>query len=129
MLVNKVDETEWVKMICWLEKYNNDFDKFFCVGSGGNINKLAKIYGCYEDRTLSYSKLEKGYQQIVDTSLTDRIEKMGMRPDRADVIEPAAKIFLTIMKTIKAETIYVPKIGLSDGLIYRMYDESLKVKD
>ena len=51
---------------------------------------------------------------------------MGMRPDRADVIEPAAKIFLTIMKNIKAKAIYVPKIGLSDGLIYMMYNESMK---
>ena len=126
MLCNKVKESEWHKMKTWLKTFNEDFDKFLCVGSGGNINKLAKIYGCYEDNTLSYSNLETGYLQIASTSLADRIEKMGMRPDRADVIEPAAKIFLTIMKNIKAKAIYVPKIGLSDGLIYMMYNESMK---
>ena len=126
MLCNKVDEAEWGRMSEWLKTYKADFDKFFCIGSGGNINKLAKIYGCYEDRTLAYKNLEKGYLEIAVTPLTERIEKMGMRPDRADVIEPAAKIFLTIMKTIKAKAIYVPKIGLSDGLIYMMYNESLK---
>ena len=125
MLCNKVEKSEWAKMKNWLITFSGDFDKFLCIGSGGNINKLAKIYGKYEDRTLSYTKLEKGYKQIVATPVLERIEKMGMRPDRADVIEPAAKIFLTIMKTINASSIYVPKIGLSDGLIYMMYNNNL----
>lgn len=126
MLCNKVESDEWLKMKSWLSSFNNDFKKIYCIGSGGNINKLAKIYGNYNDKTLTYTDLERGYNHIVKTPIIERIEKMGMRPDRADVIEPAAKIFLTIMDTINARAIYVPKVGLADGLIHQMYTEYIK---
>ena len=121
MLYGKDESAEWERLKNWLEKYSNISGELICVGSGGNINKLAKIYGNYEQRILSYKNLEKGHIEIVNTPLIERIEKMGMRPDRADVIEPAAKIFLFIMKHIQAKAIYVPKIGLSDGIVKAMY--------
>lgn len=121
MLCGKDEPSEWERLKSWLENYNHISDELICVGSGGNINKLAKIYGNYEQRILSYKNLEKGYAEIVNTPLKDRIEKMGMRPDRADVIEPAARIFMYIMKNINAQAIYVPKIGLADGIIHEVY--------
>ncbi len=121
MLYGKDEPSEWERMKTWLEKHLYISKELICVGSGGNINKLAKIYGNYEQRLLSYKNLEKGYYEIAHTPLNDRIEKMGMRPDRADVIEPAAKIFMQIMKNIQAQIIYVPKIGLADGIIHEVY--------
>jgi len=129
MLCHKDEEIEWIKMKTWLNRYEADFNTFYCVGSGGNINKLEKIYGNYEEKTLSYKNLERGYNNIIETSMADRIKVMGMRPDRADVIEPAAKIFLTIMDTIKAQAIFVPKVGLADGLIHQLYYEYINTID
>lgn len=121
MLCGKDEPLEWERLKNWLQNYIHLSQELICVGSGGNINKLAKIYGNYEQRILSYKNLEKGFIEIVNTPLKDRIEKMGMRPDRADVIEPAAKIFMYIMKNIQAHAIYVPKIGLADGIIHEVY--------
>ena len=70
---------------------------------------------------MSLSGLEHGYKKLRKMSLQQRIEEMGMRPDRADVIIPAAEIFLSIMKTIKSDFIFVPRIGLSDGIVYSVY--------
>ncbi len=125
MLLKKDEPTEWERMKSWLSYYGSKIENLICIGSGGNINKLAKIYGDYEERLLTYKNLLKAYQQIKETSIIDRIEKMGMRPDRADVIEPASEIFIAIMQAINAKTIYVPKIGLPDGLIHEMYNEEM----
>ncbi|NVO02166.1 MAG: exopolyphosphatase [Bacteroidetes bacterium] len=129
LLNNKVEETEWENMKSWLKKYKNDFGKVFLIGSGGNINKLAKIYGDNISNTLNYSVIKKAYSHLNKFTLNERIEVLGMRPDRADVILPAATIFINIMKWSKAESIYVPKIGLADGLIHKLfreYKESIK---
>jgi len=122
ILFNKDEAREWLRMNDFLLKLKADFPGLCCIGSGGNINKLAKIYGHYQSHTISYKQLLKGYEQIRKTPLKERIEKMGMRPDRADVIEPAAQIFIKIAETIGIDTIYVPKIGLIDGLIHLLYE-------
>jgi len=121
-LLNKnTSEAEWNKLGDWLKTFKNDFGKIYLIGSGGNINKLSKLYSTRRDNSLSYTNLKQGYKHLSKLSLRQRIEEMGMRPDRADVIIPAAEIFLFIMKTIKADSIFVPRIGLSDGLIYTVY--------
>ena len=121
LLGDKVHEDEWLRMKVWFNKYKKDFGKIYLVGSGGNINKLSKLYSTQPDSSLSFPNLRQGYKKLFNMTLQQRIEEMGMRPDRADVIIPASEIFLTIMKTIKADFIFVPRIGLSDGLIYTVY--------
>jgi exopolyphosphatase/guanosine-5'-triphosphate,3'-diphosphate pyrophosphatase len=121
ILGDKVNEGEWERLINWLKKFKKDFGKIYIVGSGGNINKLSKLYSTQPDCSLSFPNLKQGYKKLNSMTLQQRIEEMGMRPDRADVIIPAAEIFLTIMKTIKSNFIFVPRIGLSDGLIYTVY--------
>jgi exopolyphosphatase/guanosine-5'-triphosphate,3'-diphosphate pyrophosphatase len=123
LLNNKVEEIEWENMKIWLKKYKNDFEKIFLIGSGGNINKISKIYGNNVSNTLTYKDLKKAYSHLNEYTLTERIEVLGMRPDRADVILPAASIFISIMKWAKIDSIYVPKIGLADGLIHKLYSE------
>jgi exopolyphosphatase / guanosine-5'-triphosphate,3'-diphosphate pyrophosphatase len=121
MLGDKVDEAEWIRLKEWLKKYKKDFGKIYIVGSGGNINKLSKLYSTQPDSSLSFPNLRQGYKKLFNMTLQQRIEEMGMRPDRADVIIPAAEIFLSIMKTTKSDFVFVPRIGLTDGLIYTVY--------
>jgi len=121
MLGDKVDEAEWVRMKEWFKNFRKDFGKIYIVGSGGNINKLSKLYSTQPDSSLSFPNLRQGYKKLFNMTLQQRIEEMGMRPDRADVIIPAAEIFLSIMKTTKSDFVFVPRIGLTDGLIYTVY--------
>ncbi len=125
-LKNKIDEKEWAKMQDWLLEFKKDFGKIYLVGSGGNINKITKMYGNRDAFMIEKEELMKAYEQLSKLTLADRIEMLGLRPDRADVIVPAAIIFIKIMTWIRTEVVYVPKIGLADGLIYKGYYEYLK---
>ncbi len=122
MLNKNNNNNEWGDLKKWLKDFKKDFGKIYCIGSGGNINKINKLYGTKPDDIVTYKNIQNGYNQIRKLSIDKRIEDLGMRPDRADVIVPAAQIFLTIMKWAKVDFIYVPKIGLSDGLIHVLYN-------
>ncbi|MFZ4398941.1 MAG: Ppx/GppA family phosphatase [Bacteroidales bacterium] len=126
ILNKKVEEASWEDMKAWLASFKNDFGRINCIGTGGNINRLTKLYGDQIENTLSFAQLKFAYKQLKAIPLQERIEKMGMRPDRADVIVPAAKIFQTIMKAAGIESIIAPKVGLADGLIYRLYEQYVK---
>jgi exopolyphosphatase/guanosine-5'-triphosphate,3'-diphosphate pyrophosphatase len=123
ILSKKMDKKEWGRLGKWLEKFKGYFGGLNLVGSGGNINKINKLYGDPFHYTLSFDNLSYAYKFLKSFSLMERIEKLGLRPDRADVIVPAAKIFIYIMKIIKSNSILVPKIGLADGLIYQLYEK------
>lgn len=126
-LLNKqVRKKEWEKMAKWLDVFKSDFGKIFCIGSGGNINKLTKLYGRIPENILSYDNLEYALSHLDRFTVKERIELMGLRPDRADVIVPAGLIFKFILAHIKSDFIYVPKIGLSDGLVINLYNEYKK---
>jgi len=123
LLNNQVEDKEWKVMSKWLNKYKKDFKKIYCIGSGGNINKLNKLYGRIPENILPFSNLEYGIEQLKRFTNEERIEQMGLRPDRADVIIPAATVFKAILGQIGAKHIYVPKVGLSDGLVINLYNE------
>lgn len=129
LLSKKVPDGEWGKLEKWLTNFKNDFGRINVIGSGGNINKIAKIYGNPENKTISFTKLEYAYKHLKSFTLQERIKLLGMRPDRADVIVPAANVFLFICRIIKAEDILVPKIGLADGLVYKLYENHLHKKE
>lgn len=128
LLNKKVDDKEWEKLDKWLNKFKTAFGHINIVGSGGNINKLNKLYGDPVHLVLTYEKLKQAHKYLKGFTLDERINKLGLRPDRADVIVPAARIFLFVMKTIYAETILVPKIGLVDGLVYQLYQNQKKAE-
>lgn len=128
LLSGKVPDSEWKAMKAWLMQFENDFGMINIIGSGGNINKIAKIYGKPDEMNLSLENLEYAASHLNSFDLEGRIETLGLRPDRADVIVPATDVFLFITRTIKANSVYVPKIGLADGLIYQMFDKSLSKK-
>ncbi len=126
LLNKKVEDHEWDDMHEWLKGFRSDFGRINCVGTGGNINRLVKLYGNATDNSMTFTQLRYAYKTLKGIPLKDRIEKMGLRPDRADVIVPAAKIYLEIMKAANLETIIAPRVGLADGLIYKMYDKYKK---
>ncbi len=96
------------------------------IGSGGNIIKLQKLADEGNEGYFSRSALKDILHTLEEYSYDDRMRKFGLNPDRADVIVPAAEIFLFIMKHADIKNIIVPKMGLSDGIIHYMYDEYLK---
>lgn len=129
LLDEKLDKDIWNKIFKWLDQYKNYFGQINCLGTGGNINKYTKLYGDNEAKTLSYTALKKGYKELKNISANDRAEKYGLRPDRADVIVPAGKIYIEIMKHIQASAIFVPRVGLVDGLVLGLFEKSqLKTK-
>lgn len=127
MLLNKVEKDEWEYMKEWIKKTTVGTRPLHAIGSGGNINKIFKMTK-KENKNLSYSKLKGIHDMLNSYTLEERIDVLGLKPDRADVIVHASKIFISIMKSADIEDIYVPQIGLSDGIIHDLYDRSKIVK-
>ncbi|NTW23150.1 MAG: exopolyphosphatase [Lentimicrobium sp.] len=123
LLADKVEETEWEVMRKWLNQFKADFGRMNCIGSGGNINKITKMYGYPINNMVNFDQLQYAYKQLNSMPLDLRIERMGLRPDRADVIVPAARIFIKILKWTDINVIIAPKIGLADGLVLLQYKE------
>jgi exopolyphosphatase/guanosine-5'-triphosphate,3'-diphosphate pyrophosphatase len=93
------------------------------IGSGGNINKVFSLSKKKEGKPLSIDLLKDYYKELSAVSLEDRIKVYKLREDRADVIVPALQIYINIMRWADISDIYVPKIGLADGLIQSLYEE------
>ena len=109
----------------WIESNTKDIKKIALIGSGGNINKLYKMSGRTIGKPISYIYLNAQYQFLKQMSYKERISELSLNPDRADVIIPATKIYLSAMKWSGARKIFVPKIGLSDGIIKSLYFNKL----
>ncbi|SEB81288.1 exopolyphosphatase / guanosine-5'-triphosphate,3'-diphosphate pyrophosphatase [Tenacibaculum sp. MAR_2009_124] len=109
----------------WIEENTEDYKRISLIGSGGNINKLFKMSGRELGKPISYIYLNAQYQFLKKMSYRERISELGLNPDRADVIIPATKIYLSAMKWSGARKIFVPKIGLSDGIIKSLYFNKL----
>ena len=96
------------------------------IGTGGNINKLFKLSEEKDGMPLSYVKLKTLFGYLNSFSLKDRINILGLNQDRADVIIPACEIFLTIMKWASIKHVYVPKVGMVDGIIQVLIEKNFK---
>lgn len=121
LLNHLVDEAKWAEMSDWIQLQTNEYPKITVIGSGGNINKIIKMNGKKSRKSLSYLNLLNFYKMLDELSYDERVVKLGLNPDRADVIIPALKIYMRAMKWSKAEHIIVPSIGLSDGIIKTLY--------
>ncbi len=127
LLNNGVSKEEWSKMEQWLGQYKSLYRKLHLVGSGGNINKIKKLYGDENDGFVTFDRIMKAYKQLKKISVEERISSLNLRPDRADVIVPATEIFLSIQKVINVEKIFIPRIGLTDGIVYSLYHNQHEV--
>ena len=125
LLNNIVEEDTWIKLEHWIKKSTKDYDRIELIGSGGNINKIFKISGKDIGKPLTYFYLTSYYKMLQNYSYEERITKLKLNQDRADVIIPATRIYLSAMKWSGAKDIYVPKIGLSDGIIKSIYHETV----
>ena len=121
LLNETTDPEEWTRLNDWLMLFKEHFGKIECVGSGGNINKITKVFGNKEKRIITLKQLKEAHKNLSEVSISERMRIYNMRADRADVIVPASEIFLKIIKTIETDYIVAPKIGLADGLIINMY--------
>lgn len=121
LLNEMVDDTIWHEIEQWIKMHTKPFDNVILIGSGGNINKLFKMSGKQQEKPLSYMYVTKRYNFLNSLSYEQRVSELGLNPDRADVIVLATKIYMNAMKWSGAKKIFVPKIGLSDGIIKAMY--------
>jgi exopolyphosphatase / guanosine-5'-triphosphate,3'-diphosphate pyrophosphatase len=121
LLNEMVNEVVWQEIEKWIKTNTKDLDNVILIGSGGNINKIFKMSEKHQDQPLTYLYLNSQYQYLNSLTYEQRIAELGLNTDRADVIIPATKIYLNAMKWSGATKIYVPKIGLSDGIIKAMY--------
>ena len=116
ILNDMISTPMWEELHRWLEETLQG-QAIQIIGSGGNINKVAKISRKDPNKPLSFDYLNNYYKILKSYTYEERIIELDLNPDRADVIIPAMKIFTSIMKWSKAKHIYVPKIGLADGII------------
>jgi exopolyphosphatase/guanosine-5'-triphosphate,3'-diphosphate pyrophosphatase len=122
LLNNTVSKEQWNEFKDKVKKETEHFHPLTAIGSGGNINKIFKMIRKKDNKPVFYSRLKEFYDHLNSFTLEERITVLNLNPDRADVIVPAAKIFLTVMKCARIEKIIVPQIGLTDGLIHLLYE-------
>ena len=121
MLNSKVEQVTLDEAESWVRRHTLMHERIYLLGTGGNINKLHKIANINDNRPLSYLTLNTLYNQLDALTYEERIVDLGLNPDRSDVILLAAKLFIKILNWSGAKDIYVPKVGLSDGMIRELY--------
>ncbi|MBK9480176.1 MAG: ethanolamine ammonia-lyase reactivating factor EutA [Bacteroidetes bacterium] len=128
LLHDKVSKEHWSDFKETVRNITKNYRPLKAIGSGGNINKLYKTLKKKEGKSLQYDKIKEYSEYLSTFSLDERIVKLGLNPDRADVILPASKIFLSVMKNAGIDEIIVPQIGLSDGIIHLLYEKHINEK-
>lgn len=123
LLHNKVTEEQWDHMKWYIKTYTRGHYPIEAIGTGGNINKIFSISKRKEGKPLTLELLKDYYKELSNTTVEDRKHLYQFRDDRADVIVPALQIYTSIMRWAEADEIYVPRIGLADGLIKMQYQE------
>ena len=123
LLKNMVTEKEWDEMKDTIRAVTKGHKEVVAIGSGGNINKIFSMSKRKDGKPLNLELLRDYYKELSSVTLADRITKYNLREDRADVIVPALLIYVNTMRWAGAAEIYVPKIGLADGLIRHLWDE------
>jgi exopolyphosphatase/guanosine-5'-triphosphate,3'-diphosphate pyrophosphatase len=123
LLENQVGSESWMALKTWLKQETANFSAMVAIGSGGNINKLSRLAECKGNAPLTRSKLDQVYSALRELSMDERIFELGLRPDRADVIVPAAEIYLNVTRWAGISHIYVPEAGLADGIVRLLYEK------
>lgn len=122
ILKNQVSDDQWNIMKADIRKLvKNKIGKMVAIGSGGNINKVFSLSKRKEDKPLYLDTLKDYYKELSSVTVAERIRLYKLKEDRADVIVPALLIYINVLKWAEIEEIYVPKIGLADGLIRNLY--------
>ena len=123
LLKNQVSESQWDEMKEFIKERTKGYHHVTAIGSGGNINKIFSLSKRKEGKPLQLDLLRDYFKEFSNLSMGQRMSLYHLREDRADVIVPALLIYINTMRWTDAEEIYVPKIGLADGLIHTLYEE------
>jgi len=124
ILDNQDKDETWAEMKDWVKNVAQSYKNLSGIGTGGNINKLYKMAEVKDGSPLTFTKLRELYSYLNSFSLKDRINVLGLNQDRADVIIPASEIYLTVMKWGGVKQIFVPRVGLVDGIIQLLIDKN-----
>jgi len=124
MLDNQDTDESWNEMKEFIKESTRPFKLISGIGTGGNINKLYKLAEEKDNAPLTYAKLKTLYNYLSSFSLKDRINVLGLNQDRADVIIPACEIYMTVLKCANIKNMYVPTVGLVDGIIQTLIDKN-----
>ena len=125
ILDNQDKDETWEEMKEFLRVHTKHFKNLSGIGTGGNINKLYKLAEEKDDSPMSFAKLKGLYHYLNSFSLKDRINVLGLNQDRADVIIPACEIYLSVMKWGGIKNIYVPSVGMVDGIIQTLIEKNI----
>ncbi|MBL7982021.1 MAG: exopolyphosphatase [Flavobacteriales bacterium] len=120
-LKGKVNPGVWDEMQAFLADLRAQHGHLMAIGTGGNINRIFKENGNLFGEPLARADIQRQRDRIGSFSYEDRIKLLRLRPDRADVIIPAADIFLKVMSFAEIEEVFVPKVGLADGVVFDLY--------
>jgi exopolyphosphatase/guanosine-5'-triphosphate,3'-diphosphate pyrophosphatase len=126
LLKNMVTDETWDDMKNEVKTRTKSLKHITAIGSGGNINKVFSLSKRKEGRPLSIETLRDYHKELGNFSLEERMHVYKLREDRADVIVPALLIYINVMRWADCNEIYVPKIGLADGLIHHLYSQIMK---
>ena len=125
ILTKKVKDSTWDDLKDTLKDLGREYQDLIGIGSGGNINKLFSISGTKNGSPLSTSNIKEIFVEMEPLTVEERMQKYNIRQDRAEVLVPALNIYTSVLKWANIDEIYVPKIGLADGLIHHLYDQVL----
>ncbi len=123
LLKDMVKEKHWDDMKDHIKSATKGQKEVVAIGSGGNINKIFSMSKRKDQKPLPLELLRDYYKELSNVSVEERIHLYNLREDRADVIVPALLIYINAMRWAGATDIYVPRIGLVDGLIHHLYDQ------
>ena len=123
LLEEQVSADDWSAMKEWIVDKTSTITNIQSIGSGGNINKILTLLEKSKGKSVSFKEIKSIIKKIKPFSIHDRIVKLGLRPDRADVIVHAGKIYSKCMKWSGANNMIVPQVGLADGMISQLYDD------
>jgi exopolyphosphatase/guanosine-5'-triphosphate,3'-diphosphate pyrophosphatase len=124
ILDNQDTEESWEALKDFIREHTRHLKVISGIGTGGNINKLYKLSEEKDQSPLSFTKLKSLYSYLESFSLKDRINVLGLNQDRADVIKPACEIYISVMKWAGIKSMYVPSVGMVDGIIQTLIDKN-----
>lgn len=119
----------WRELLSWIQKnIKKNYGKVTCVGTGGNINKIFELAEGDKKRRISVDTVMKVQDFLKNMTYEERMNRLQLNPDRADVIIPASDIYIEVMKAAKAKAILVPDVGLKDGINYYLFNKYYPTK-
>ncbi|AMR32985.1 exopolyphosphatase [Mucilaginibacter sp. PAMC 26640] len=125
ILDNQDKEETWNEMKEFIKEQTKHQKNIFGIGTGGNINKLYKLSNEKDNAPLTYTKLKSLYNYLDSYSMKERINVLGLNQDRADVIIPACEIYLTVLKCANIKSMFVPTVGMVDGIIQTLIEKNI----